>query len=360
MKTPQAIQSSGELVVEQTNNLDLLAVIQNLPKVDLHRHLEGSLRFTTIVELVQELNLDLPRTPEELNKLVQIRPGDPRTPKHFLSKFKTLRQLYRKPSILERITLEAIEDAAEDGICYLELRFTPIALTNSGDILLSEAFSSVIEAVEQATKRFDISVGLIASLNRHESLESAERVAQLAIDNLEKGVVGLGLAGEEWSTPTSAFASIFTKAKQAGLGITIHAGEWGKPISIREAIEILGATRIGHGIRVLEEPELVRDVRERNTVLEVCLTSNEQSGAVPSLHAHPLPSMIDAGLQVTLNSDDPGISNIRLSDEYQKAIEAFDLSLITLKGLILAGAQAAFLSKPLKTRLEAALMESLF
>ena len=341
-------------------NLELNEVVRLLPKVDLHRHLEGSIRLATLSELVKLLDLDLPSEPEALRSHVQIQAGEPCTAAHFLSKFKVLRQFYRSAQVVERITTEAIEDAAADGIRHLELRFTPVALSNSGAFPLSEVVLWVIQAASRAAERQGVSVGLIASINRHEPVELAQQVAQLAITHREAGIVGLGLAGDERIDPSEELTSILQQAKRDGLDLTIHAGEWTEPVSVRFAMEVLGAARIGHGIRVMEDPDLVRMARDTHTVFEICLTSNVQSGAVPSLQNHPFPRMIEAGLQVTLNSDDPGISDISLSDEYLTAIDSFDLSLETLRGLILAGAQAAFLPAKSKDQLEKTLMETFF
>ncbi|MEA4907585.1 MAG: adenosine deaminase [Chloroflexi bacterium] len=322
---------------------------RRIPKVELHRHLEGSLRLGTLFDLARTYSVTLPLV-NDLEKLVQVQGSDPLTFTNFLSKFQTLRRFFLSPEVIQRITHEAVVDAAEDGIQHLELRFTPVALSRSQDFLLSSVMDWVCSSAAQAAQERHISVRLIASVNRHEPPELAAEVAHLAAERIPQGLVGLDLAGNEAEFDAQPFARIFQEARQAGLSITIHAGEWGGAANVRQAIEVLGAVRIGHGIRVLEDPAVVELARQRGTVFEVCLTSNYQSGVVPSMVDHPLLAMIQAGLRATLNTDDPGISSITLSDEYRLACDMLGLPLVTLHSCILEAAEAAFL-EPLERKL---------
>jgi adenosine deaminase len=163
------------------------------------------------------------------------------------------------------------------------------------------------------------------------------------VDRLSRGIVGLGLAGNEAHYSALLFAGVFKEAQQAGLHITIHAGEWGGASNVYEAITQLNTERIGHGIRVLEDPKVTSLARERNIPFEVCITSNFQSGAISSLSVHPLPRMLSLGLEVTINTDDPSISQITLSDEYRLACEDLGLTAVQLKERVLAAARASFL-----------------
>jgi adenosine deaminase len=340
--------------------MDSSELLVNLPKIDLHRHLEGSLRFSTLMELVRDEGMDLPTDEESLRKIVQIYPGDPMSFSNFLSKFKPLREFYRSPEIIQRFVCEAIIDAALDNVRYLELGFTPFALAQFRDFPLQEVVDWVVEAAQETANQEGMGVGLILSVNRHESIQLAERVAQIAADYLGKGIVGLGLSGNEVDFSTEPFLEIFHVAQEAGLKTTVHAGEWTGAETVRYALERMGADRIGHGVRIMEDPEVVSLAREQRTVFEVCLSSNFQSGVVEKIGTHPLPAMIQAGLQVTLNTDDPGISNIRLSDEFQIAIDELGLSKTTLCALTLVAAQAAFLDREEKKTLESRLEEELF
>jgi adenosine deaminase len=338
--------------------LSELEFYRQLPKVELHRHLEGSLRFATVREISRSLGLGLPGT-DILATLVQIQDQEPNNFENFLSKFHTLRLFYRSPEIIGRIAREAVMDAASDNIRYLELRFTPVALSRAEGYSLGEVMDWVIAGVGEAGRETGIGTGLIASVNRHESPALAEEVVSLAVERKAAGIVGVDLAGNEVHFSALPFSSIFQDAKREGLHVTVHAGEWTGAEGVAEAVVKLGAERIGHGIRVMENPQVVQMARERGVVFEVCLTSNYHSGAVSNLADHPLPAMLAAGLNVTLHTDDPSISRITLSDEYYLAHRDLGLDKETLFDLILNGARAAFLPDGDRIRLCRELQELL-
>jgi adenosine deaminase len=319
---------------------------RSLPKVELHRHLEGSLRLSTMLDIARLHKLDLPyKDIEKFRSLVQVVEGEPYNFQNFLAKFSTLRHFYQSEEAIRRITHETIEDAAADNIRYLELRFTPVALTRVKGFPLGEAMDWVIETVEKASSQYHIKVGLIASVNRHEAGYLAEEVIHLAIERQNRNILAVDLAGNEVDFPGEEFAPIFREAQQTGLKTTIHAGEWGGPERIEMAINTLGADRIGHGVRVLEDAAVTDLVAETQTAFEVCPTSNHQSGVIEEMTQHPLPKMIESGLLVTVNTDDPGISQIDLSDEYEVCIQKLGISLTGLKTLILNAASTSFLSE---------------
>jgi adenosine deaminase len=326
---------------------------QSLPKVELHRHLEGSLRLLTLLEVARAHGLDLLGT-DRLRPLVQVREDDPYTSQNFLSKFETLRKFYRSPEVIARITQETVADAAADNVRYLELRFTPVALSKAENFPLSEVIDWVIQGAQQAQAAYGVITRLIVSVNRHESPDLAAQVVAQAAERRDGGIVGLDLAGNEAQFPSAPFADVFQEARRAGLHTTVHAGEWGGAGNVAAAILQLGAERIGHGIRVMEDPAVVALARERGTVFEVCVTSNYQTGVVPALTAHPLQAMVAAGLNVTLNTDDPSISQITLGEEYRSACENLGLSLAELHGRVLAAARATFLPEDERASLAAA------
>jgi len=323
----------------------------SLPKVELHRHLEGSLRLTTMLDIARQHGVTVPISMFNLSGLVQVQDQDPQTFTNFLDKFKTLRLFYKSPDVIDRVTREAVEDAAHDNICYLELRFTPVALSRAEGFPLHDVMDWVVKSAQEAATKYKIKVGLIASVNRHESPELAEQVAWLAMEYIKDGLVGIDLAGNEAEFKSDPFQGIFKEAKQTGLHVTIHAGEWGGAENVRDAILNLGAERIGHGVRVMEDESVVALAKERGTVFEVCVTSNYQSGVVRSLPSHPLPSMIAAGLNVTINTDDPSVSRITLSHEYQHVCEKLNVPMSVLKQSVLNAAQASFLNDDEKTKL---------
>jgi adenosine deaminase len=251
-------------------------------------------------------------------------------------------------------------DAALDNIKYMELRFTPRALSTIIKATPYDVIGWVCESVKQTCEEYDIEVRLIASMNRHESLEFGEQVLKAAIDHCDKGVVAIDLAGQEEGHPASVFRSLFREAKESGLGVTIHAGEWDGAMSVWDAIGNVGADRVGHGIRALEDPGVLAVLAERGVVLEVCPTSNVDSGAVTSLKTHPLPRLIDDGVITTINTDDPLVSNITLSDEMARAITYMSLTLDDMKRSVIRASQAAFLPDAERTQLSAKFSKLLY
>ena len=322
-------------------------IFRPLPKVELHRHLEGTLRIETMLEIARAHSITVPAS---LSGLVQVQDGDPLTFQNFLAKFNTLRLFYRSPDVIDRITREAVEDAAKVNVRYLELRFTPVALSRAERFPLHDVMNWVVASAREAAKKYKMKVGLIVSVNRHESTELAEQVAWLAAEHIQDGVLGMDLAGNEADFPAQPFAGILKEARQAGLHITIHAGEWAGAKNVREAIEELGAERIGHGVRVMEDGYTAALAKERGTVFEVCVTSNYQSGVFPAKEKHPLPRMLEAGLNVTINTDDPSVSRITLSHEYRVICTELGVSVDVVKQRIAAAAQASFL--PEKDKIE--------
>lgn len=328
-----------------------LNIYKTLPKVELHRHLEGSLRLQTMLDVARAHGITLPASVMRLSGMVQVQEKDPLTFQNFLAKFNTLRLFYKSPDVIHRVTREAVEDAARDNVKYMELRFTPVALSRAERFPLHDVMDWVCTSAAAAADEFGILVRLVVSVNRHESLELAEQVAWLAAEHLQHGIVGMDMAGNEAEFPAKPFAGVLHEAKQAGLHLTIHAGEWAGAENVREAIEELGAERIGHGVRVMEDKNVLALACERSTAFEVCVTSNYQSGVVPALGDHPLPRMLKADLNVTLNTDDPSVSRIDLSHEFKLAHEDLDIPLDSLKQRILAAARASFLPDDERERL---------
>jgi adenosine deaminase len=322
-----------------------------LPKVELHRHLEGSLRLRTMLEIARTQGITVPVNTGSLSNLVQVQKSEPSTYQNFLSKFATLRQFYKSPEVIYRVTREAVEDAAGDNIRYLELRFTPVALSRAERFQLGDVMDWVCESAQKAAQEFGLRVGLIVSINRHEDVELAEQVIELAIARRARGLVGLDLAGNEAEFPAKPFAGAFRYAQQSGLKLTIHAGEWGGAANVREAFLLFNADRIGHGVRVVEDPSTMALACERGAAFEVCVTSNYQTGVTPASTIHPLMKMMQKGINVTICSDDPSISQITLTDEYHRVCEDMDMSQSRLKERILAAARAAFLPEEERCKL---------
>jgi len=330
-----------------------------LPKVELHRHLEGSLRLDTMLDIANQHGITIPADVLRLSTLVQIQEEDKFTFQNFLAKFNTLRLFYRSPDAIHRITREAVEDAAKDNVKYMELRFTPVALSRAERFPLHDVIDWVITSAQDAAKENGVLVRLIASVNRHESTDLAEQVAWLAAEQMKRGLVGLDLAGNEAEFPAAPFVGIFKEAKQSGLHVTIHAGEWGPATHVKQAIEEFETERVGHGVRILEDENVIAMACEHGTALEVCITSNYQSGVASSLGTHPLMKMHDRGLNVTINTDDPSVSRITLSHEYYTACEDLHMTQNILKQRIIAAAKAGFLPEDEKEQLVKQLQKDL-
>jgi len=334
-------------------------IFQVMPKVDLHRHLEGSLRLETIAEIARDEDLPVPKTEAELKPLVQMMAKEDFGFRNFLSKFATLRLFYRSPEIIAKVAREAVEDAARDNLFYLELKFTPVALARAQNFALAEVMDWVCESVAQASLDFNLPTRLIASVNRHEPVALAEQVAALAVERTGRGIIGLDLAGNEAEFSAEPFIDIFRQARSGGLKVVIHAGEWKGADNIRQAIESMEADRIGHGVRVLEDPQVCAIARERAIPFEVCITSNVQTGVVSGYSSHPLPAMLKAGINAVIATDDPTISQITLGDEYRLAHQDLGLTSQNLVDCLMACAKASFLPnverEALSSRLKAAL-----
>jgi adenosine deaminase len=314
----------------------------SLPKVDLHRHFEGSLRISTLQEIANKNPHTLP-PPADLPALVQIQPQDELSYTNFLSKFQILRHFFQSRELIQRMAYEVVTDAAADGVMYLELRFAPAALCQATEYTFADVMDWMIESTQKASREHGIITRLITTVNRHESVSLAEEIASLAVARIPRGIVGIDLAGNEADYPLRPFAAVLRLAKASGLALTVHAGEWGPAENVRLALEEVGADRIGHGVRVMEEEAVVEIARQKNTVFEVCITSNLQSGVISDLKQHPLPQMLKAGLNATLNTDDPGISQITLSEEYQRANQVLGIPLEAIGQRILLAAESAFL-----------------
>jgi adenosine deaminase len=334
-----------------TNQRGIRDVVAAWPKIDLHRHLEGSLRLSTLAEIAKEHGVDLPRwNLEAIRPYVQVVDEDPDF-QGFLSKFKLLRRFYSTREAVMRIAYEAVADAATDNIKYLELRFNPVALAKVQGFGYEEVAEWVVSATNDAQQDYDIQTRLIAQIGRDERIDVAQQVAEVAAAFQDQGLVGIDLAGDEIGFSAARFAGVFQWAKAQGLYVTVHAAEAGHASNIREAVELLGADRIGHGVRAMEDLSVMDLIIRHNITLEMCPTSNLQTGVISSLGQHPLWAYQQVGIRVTINTDDPSISSTTLTDEYMVALRGIGIPLRGIRHMVLTAAQAAFLPDPERQRL---------
>lgn len=293
--------------------------IKMIPKVELHRHLELSLRPSTIKELAPQFGIFLKKESDFAERFLIEKPLSDLG--SVLNKFLDTQLLLATEDILERITYEACEDAFKnENIRLLELRYAPTFITYRHDNLSFEKIhQAIVKGVERAEKDFPIAVGLICIIQRILSVKDAERVTDFAIDNKDT-FVGLDLADNEVGFDSKPFSPFFMRAKKSGLHITVHSGEANVPNApryVKEAIEHLGAERIGHGVQVYRNPEMIKYLIDNKIPLELCLTSNYLTQAVAGeIGNHPFRQLMEAGVLTTINTDDPGIFNCDMNSEY--------------------------------------------
>ncbi|MCP4545231.1 MAG: adenosine deaminase [bacterium] len=324
---------------------------EKFPKVDLHRHLEGSIRLETLREIARSYDLDYPIDDlPRFRTMVQMTP-DQRSAEALLAKFAVLRHFFRSEEIITRITREAVLDAAADEVRYLELRFNPVALSAHNEFTPAQACRCVQNASALAAVDCGIDVRLIISINRSEP-ERAHELLDIACDGVKEGITGLDLSGDEVNAAAEPFIDLFDRARSAGLDISVHAGEWTGPENIRFAIEELNATRIGHGIGILDDPDLISLARERGTLFEFCITSNYLTAAIAVKKEHPVLELTRKhGLSTTLNTDDPSIFDVTLSDEFEFAHDHLGLTIEELRAMNLRAARHAFLDDGTRNKL---------
>lgn len=320
-------------------------IAPDIPLVDLHRHLDGNVRTETVLDLARQHGVALPANDVEgLRPHVQITEREPSL-LAFLSKFRWLKEIFIDLAAIERIARENVEDAAREGIDYIELRFSPAFMGERHAIPTHEVTAAICRAVQAAQDVWPVQVKLIGIMSRHLGEERCWEELEAAIAHRDQGVVAVDLAGDEANFPAPRFRRHFERAREAGMRITVHAGEAAGPDSVWQAIEQLGAERIGHGVHAIQDEALLDLMAERGIAIESCPTSNVQTSTVASLTSHPLPAFLRRGLLVSLATDDPSISGIDLPHEYRVAATQLGLSPEELRRLQENGVRAAFLSE---------------
>ncbi|MDQ3010226.1 MAG: adenosine deaminase [Acidobacteriota bacterium] len=315
--------------------------IRRMPKVELHVHLEGSIQPETLLALARHNSVALPATTVEgLRQWYTFTDFA-----HFIEIYIAISACICTPEDIELIAREFLRGQAEQNIVYSEATFTPYThFSRNRHIPFEEQLAALSRARTWASVELGVSVGWVLDISRNvRPVEHGLTVADWAISGMNDGVVALGLGGPEIGHPPELFEAAFEKGLAAGLGSVPHAGETVGAESVRGALRSLRAQRIGHGVRCLEDAELVAELRERQIPLEVCPTSNVCLGVAPSIAEHPLPRLLNAGLYVTINSDDPPMFNTTLTDEYLKIADAFGFGATTFEQLVLNAMRASLL-----------------
>jgi len=318
-----------------------------MPKVELHVHLEGSIRPETLLVLAGRNGVALPAdSVEALREWYRFRDFA-----HFIEVYDAICRCIRTPADLERIAGEFLCGQAEQNVRYSEVIFTPHA--HYPHIPFREQLAALQRAGAWAREQWGVEMSLVPDIAREvRPIEHGLTVAGWAIEGKADGIVALGLGGPEVDNPPELFQVAFDRARAAGLASLPHAGEVDGPASIWGALRVLHADRIGHGVRCLEDAALVRHLRERQVPLDVSPSSNVCLGVVPSLAGHPLPRLLAEGLFVTINSDDPSIFNTTLTDEYLRIAETFGFGAATVQRLVLNGVRASLLPNAKRQTME--------
>lgn len=321
-------------------NIELL---NRLPKVELHCHLDGSLRVDTILDLAQKDKVKLPTNDKDKLTKTLIFGNNRATLVEYLERFDITLSVMQTPESLERIAYELIEDVSKENVRYIEIRYSPILHTKKG-MTPAESIDAVKRGMRQGEKDFGVKSGIIICGIRNISPDVSLKLADLTVEFKNKGVVGFDLAGAEENFPAKDHREAFYLIQNNNINATIHAGEAFGPSSIHQAIHYCSAHRIGHGTRLKEDKGLMNYVNDHRIPLEVCLTSNWQTRSVRSLKYHPAKLYYNLGIRITLNTDNRLISNTTLTKEFALAHDLFGWYLNDFRRMTITAMKSAFLS----------------
>src|SRR5215470_15641038 len=317
-------------------------LIQQLPKTDLHCHLDGSLRLDTVIDLARKQNIKLP-TFDRAELWRMLFAGDQVTSlDDYLRAFDITLSVMQAEDALERCAYELAEDAHHENVRYLEVRYSPLLHTRNG-LRPAQVVEAVLRGLRMAKRELGIRYGVILCAIRSLGPESSLRIAELCIAFKNRGVVGFDLAGSEVNNPAKVHRHAFQLVIDNNINCTAHAGESFGPDSIHQAIHKCGAHRIGHGTRLVESGDLLNYVNDHRIPIEVCPSSNLQTRAATSWETHPVDFYVDYGLRVTINTDNRLMSDTTVSRELHLCHQHYGWSLHTIKEIIIAGFKSAFM-----------------
>lgn len=336
-------------------------IIKKAPKVELHEHLDGGLRPSTIIELAKERDVKLPSTnPDEL-KAWFVRGCQQKSLKLYIDTFDVTTAVMQDEEALIRIAREEIEDLSKENVIYAEIRFCPDLHTKKG-LNLEKVVHAVLKGLEEGRKETGVEYGLILCAMRHENPKLSLEIAELAVAFSERGVVGFDLAGDEFGHPAKKHLEAFQYIRTKNFNITIHAGEAFGLESIWQAIQICEAHRIGHGTRITEDMviedgkivkmgSLAHFIQDKRIPMEMCLTSNVGTGAVESYETHPFPILFRSHFRVFLSSDNRLMSDTNLTKEMEIAVEKYNLTFDDLEKITINAMKSAFIHHDQKLKL---------
>ena len=318
-------------------------ITKTLPLTDLHRHLDGNIRIETILDLGQKFGLKLPAYDlEALRPHVQIVEAEPSLVA-FLSKLDWGVAVLGDLDACRRVAYENVQDAMNAQIDYAELRFSPYYMAMKHNLPIAGVVEAVVDGVEAGCKDFGVKANLIGIMSRTFGQDACQQELDGLLTQKNK-LVAIDLAGDELGQPGDRFVSHFKQVRDAGLRVTVHAGEAAGAESMWQAINELGAVRIGHGVKAVEDPKLMEFLAKNNIGIESCLTSNIQTSTVASFESHPIKTFLEYGVKVCLNTDDPAVEGIELPHEYEVAAPKVGLTQEQLRQIQINGLDLAFLS----------------
>ena len=332
---------------------NLRETLRRLPKAELHCHLDGSVRPSTLAELAAQCGVSLPcpPDPDEVARMMHV--TDAATLEEYLTRFQYTIAVMQTEEALERVAYELVADAHADGVRYIEVRNAPL-LNTQGGLTPDAVVDATVRGLQRGERETGVVARFIVCALRNLPPDSSLEQARLAVAHKDNGVVAFDLAGGEAGNPASRHAAAFRYAREHDLAVTVHAGEGYGVDSIRQAVHDCGANRIGHATRLFEDPSLAQYVNDRRIALEMCPTSNVQTRAVASYAEHPFREYFARGMNVTLNTDNRLMSGTTLTDEYLHAANEMGFTVSDLSLVALNGFASAFL--PWEERL--ALIES--
>jgi adenosine deaminase len=316
-------------------------LLRRLPKAELHCHLDGSVRPETMLDLGHEYGKPMPALDADaLREYMTVKSA--RNLDEYLERFAITLSVMQTEAALERISYELAEDAARDGVRYLEVRYAPVLNVREG-LSLEQAVEASLRGLARAEKAHRITARLIVCAIRNMAPSVSQELAELAVAYRHRGVVGFDLAGGEIGNPAKAHVKAFAYARLHDLACTCHAGEGDGAESVREAVHVCGANRLGHATRLIEDASLTDYCNDRRIPLEICLTSNVQTRVASSYSTHPLREYYNRGLNVVLNTDNRLMSGVTLTDEYMHAASSLDFTFAELSQVAVNGFESCFL-----------------
>ncbi|HFC9206563.1 TPA: adenosine deaminase [Clostridium perfringens] len=323
----------------------------NLPKIELHCHLDGSLRVETAIELAKKEGVKLDSYEYDKVKELLVIPKECNSLEDYLNRFALPVKLLQRAENLERVAFELMEDASKENVKYIEIRFAPLLHLEKG-MTQKEVIESVIKGIRKAEELYDIKGNLILSCLRYHSIDSVYEVIEEGKNFIGKGVVAIDLAGGELEGFVKPYEEVMKLARESGFRVTIHAGETGYGKNVRDAIELLGAERIGHGLFIFNDEEAYNLVKEKGVTLEMCPKSNIDTKGVNKYEDHPIYKYHKDNIRVNLSTDNRTVSNINLTEEFENVHKTFNIDFEDYKKIYLNSVEASFCSEELKEKLK--------